>query len=198
MTTSVLCHEIGYVSGQKHVRPSHQNHALPLIFIRATGLGQTSFSQAFSKFFKTQMGISHDLHMQYTVYREMKIRYKIPLGIVGRWSNLGRQHTSGPSPPPSEASGSRSSLMCLRERKRRCAASWLICLMLLSDSEDTSLKGGRGHVRREGVFRASPPPAQPSLWAMHRLRPQCQATNTGSLPLSSSETIARLTLTPQK
>lgn len=144
------------------------------------------------------MGISHDLHTQYTVYREMKIRYKIPLGIVGRWSNLGRQHTSGPSPPPSEASGSRSSLMCLRERKRRCAASWLICLMLLSDSEDTSLKGGRGHVRRGGVFRASPPPAQPSLWAMHRLRPQCQATNTGSLPPSSSETIARLTLTPQK
>lgn len=50
--------------------------------------------------------------------------------------------TSGPS-PPSLGSGSRSSLMCLRERKRRCAASWLICLMLLSDSEDTSL-GARG------------------------------------------------------
>ena len=33
--------------------------------------------------------------------------------------------------------------MCLRERKRRCAASWLICLMLLSDSEDTSL-GAQG------------------------------------------------------
>lgn len=71
--------------------------------------------------------------------------YKITLGLVGRWScSACQHHTSGPSPPPSEASGSKSSLMCLRERKRRCAASWLICLMLLSDSEDTSLKGGWG------------------------------------------------------
>lgn len=71
-----------------------------------------------------------------------------PRGAEGAWGSL----TSGPS-PPSLGSGSRSSLMCLRERKRRCAASWLICLMLLSDSEATSLRvrgEGKGH-RTAGV-----------------------------------------------
>lgn len=66
--------------------------------------------------------------------------------LQGRGAERGP--TSGPS-PPSLGSGSRSSLMCLRERKRRCAASWLICRMLLSDSEDTSLVAQGEHGRQK-------------------------------------------------
>lgn len=53
-------------------------------------------------------------------------------------------HTSGMS-PLSIGSGSRSSLMWRRERNRLWAASWFICLILLSDSDPTSLQGGTQH-----------------------------------------------------
>lgn len=54
------------------------------------------------------------------------------------------RHTSGMS-PLSIGSGSRSSLMWRRERNRLWAASWFICLILLSDSDPTSLQGGTQH-----------------------------------------------------
>lgn len=65
--------------------------------------------------------------------------------------------------------------MCLRERKRRCAASWLICRMLLSDSDDTSLgaHAARG-TERELVLIPSPStPAQHSPRARHRTPCPC-------------------------
>lgn len=87
--------------------------------------------------------------------------------------------TSGPS-PPSLGSGSRSSLMCLRERKRRCAASWLICRMLLSDSDDTSLGAHRARgAEREPVLIPGPStPAQHSPRARHRTRRRALTFNS--------------------
>lgn len=75
-------------------------------------------------------------------YGERKSQHRIKLGTQrggGAESGAVGRNTSGPS-PPSEGSGSRSSLMCRRERKRLWAASWLICRMLLSASEDISLR----------------------------------------------------------
>lgn len=57
-------------------------------------------------------------------------------------------YTSGMS-PVSIGSGSKSSLMCLRERNRLWAASWFICLMLLSESDPTSLDSGEKKRRRK-------------------------------------------------
>lgn len=59
--------------------------------------------------------------------------------------------------PLSIGSGSKSSLMCLRERNRLWAASWFICLMLLSESDPTSLdsgekKEGRGKVQENNEY----------------------------------------------